>query len=139
MFYHFQLPIYRGFSLQEPMSGEVLLLCKICTDCVPKPGQGMVKARDISRNISIRSHGFTKPMPENRVCFRIWTQGFWKSVFETRVIWRHGFKKPVSKNPLPDSINGVTGSVPSIHRSDLLVVDAKMEAQETKLYNTLHH
>ena len=66
-----------------------------------------------------------------------------KSVSETRVIfhiWRHGLRETRVKKTVPDSINGVTESVPSsISRSDLLVVDTKMEAQETKLYNTLHH
>ena len=37
--------------VQEPMSGAVLLLCKICTEAVPKIGQGMHKAQDIGRNI----------------------------------------------------------------------------------------
>ena len=46
-----------------------------------------------------------------------------------------GLRKTRVKKTVPDSINGVTGCVPSsISRSDLLVVDAK-----TKLYNTLHH
>ena len=80
----------------------VLLLCKICTEAVPKTGQSTDKEGDIGRNIQIRSHGFSKPVPESRARFLVWTQGFWKPVTETRVIfhiWRHGFEKnPCQEN-----------------------------------------
>ena len=50
-----------------------------------------------------------------------------------------GLKKPVSKTRARFHKWSHRICASSISRSDLLVVDAKMEAQETKLYNTLHH